>query len=113
MSIFLIVFFISVLLYADAFKSIEQIMKLNGVIEKAAVLADETFYDKYVSEYVKVWQKSFFASIAEFDPLELDNYNESGFFVFTTCCIFNIILLLNLLISIVNMNYENVSGAKD
>ena len=113
MAVFLIVFFISVLLYADAFKSIEQIMQLNGTVEAVAVAADASFYTKYCSQYVKDWQKSFFASIAEFDPLGLDDWDENGFFVFFTCCIFNIIVMLNMLISIVNANYEEVSGAKD
>ena len=113
MAVFLIVFFISVLLYADAFKSINQIMQIKGTIEAVEVAADATFYQKYVSQYVKDWQKSFFASIAEFDPLGLDDWDANGFFVFTTCCIFNIIVMLNLLISIVNANFEEVAGAKD
>ena len=49
MAVFLIVFFISVLLYADAFKSITQIMKINGTIEAVALAADASFYTKYCS----------------------------------------------------------------
>ena len=49
MAVFLIVFFISVLLYADAFKSINQIMQIKGTIEAVEVAADATFYQKYVS----------------------------------------------------------------
>ena len=44
MAVFLVVFFISVLLYADAFKSIEKIMEINGVVEKVSFAADATFY---------------------------------------------------------------------
>lgn len=44
--------------------------------------------------------------------IDLDNYREQDYFVFFICCIFNIILLFNLLIAIISKTFEDVSEAQ-
>ena len=66
-----------------------------------------------MKDYALAWQKSFLTALGEFD----DNYKDGSirdldWFVFLLCAIFNIILLLNLLIAIVNETYNNVSATK-
>ena len=51
-------------------------------------------------------------ALGEFDTDNLELYREIDWFIFFLCCIFNIILLLNLLIAIISETYTNVSMVK-
>ena len=42
----------------------------------------------------------------------MEFYREGDWFVFFLCCMFNIILLLNLLIAIISETYERISETK-
>ena len=55
-----------------------------------------------------MWQKSFLVSLGEFDP-NLEYYREQDWIVFLLCCIFNIIVLLNLLIAIISETFTKIS----
>ena len=59
--------------------------------------------------YFKSWQKSFLTALGDFGELNLDLYREGDWLIFFLCCIFNIILLLNLLIAIISETYTNIS----
>ena len=111
MGTFLAVLLIGVLAFADAFKSIERIMVITGKLDAEPENLNATFFEKYMQNYVKNWQKSFLAALGEFDG-DLDKYREIDWFVFLLCAIFNIILLLNLLIAIISETYTRVSDTK-
>ena len=51
-------------------------------------------------------------ALGEFDE-NVANYREIDWIIFILCCIFNIIVLLNLLIAIISETYENFSENKD
>ena len=109
MTIFMIVFFIGVFAFADALKSVDQVLVINGSIEAEEIPEDATTYEKYIEGYVKAWQGSFVLSLGEF-PGNLEFYRESDWLVFFLACIFNIILLLNLLIAIISETFAAVAG---
>ena len=108
MTIFMIVFFIGVFAFADALKSVDQVLVINGSIEAEEIPEDATTYEKYIEGYVKAWQGSFVLSLGEF-PGNLEFYRESDWLVFFLACIFNIILLLNLLIAIISETFGAVA----
>ena len=53
MQYFLVVLFIGVLGFADAFKSIEMIMIIKGTAEAAEVAENAGLYDKYFKSYIQ------------------------------------------------------------
>lgn len=61
--------------------------------------------------YVIAWQKSFLVALGEFDE-NLDFYREEDWLVFLLCCLFNIIVLLNLLIAIISETYTRIADLK-
>ena len=107
---FMIVLIIGVFAFADAFLSIDEIMFINGDRERGEENPNATMYEKYGQQYVQSWQRSFLISLGEFDE-NMEFYRESDWLVFFICCIFNIILLLNLLIAIISETYETISTA--
>ena len=54
------------------------------------------------------WQKSFLTALGDFDS-NLEFYREGDWLIFFLCCIFNIILLLNLLIAIISETFATIS----
>ena len=50
-------------------------------------------------------------ALGEFED-NLDKYREIDWIIFLICCIFNIILLLNLLIAVISETYERVSAER-
>ena len=113
MQYFLVVLFIGVLGFADAFKSIEMIMIINGKVEAEEVAEDAGLYEKYFKSYIQALQKSFLTALGEFDDSVTDgSMREGDWIVFLLCAIFNIILLLNLLIAIISETYTDVSATK-
>lgn len=109
MTIFMIVFFIGVFAFADALISVDQVLVLNGSIEAAEIPENASNYEKYIQGYVRAWQGAFVLSIGEF-PGNLEFYRESDWLVFFIACIFNIILLLNLLIAIISETFAEVAS---
>lgn len=61
--------------------------------------------------YVFAWQKSFLVALGEFDD-NLEFYREEDWLVFLLCCLFNIIVLLNLLIAIISETYTRIADLK-
>ena len=61
--------------------------------------------------YVIAWQKSFLVALGEFDE-NLAFYREEDWLVFLLCCLFNIIVLLNLLIAIISETYTRIADLK-
>ena len=104
---FLLVLTIGILSFADAFESIEVALKLEGLIEADTVEVEGNTYEMYIRNYVVAWQKSFLASMGEFGFIE--DYREIDFFVFLLCCLFNIIVLMNLLIAIISETYARIA----
>ena len=108
MASFMIVYVIGVIAFADAFLSIEYILTLEGLIAPIPFDSESSSYNKYFKGYVLMWQKSFLVSLGEFDP-NLEFYREQDWIVFLLCCIFNIIVLLNLLIAIISETFTKIS----
>ena len=59
MTVFMIVLFVGVFAFADAFSSINKVLELNGSIEIEEIPEDATIYLKYWQVYVVSWQNSF------------------------------------------------------
>ena len=120
MKYFLVVLLIGVIAFADAFKSIDKILSLKAAelapeaaAAEAAEAVEVEFYDKYVKDYALAWQKSFLTALGEFDENYKDGtIRDADWFVFLLCAIFNIILLLNLLIAIVNETYNTITATR-
>ena len=109
---FLMIFFFGICAFADAFESISTVLHIKGDIELTAADPDATFYEKYIKAYILTWQRSFLVALGEFDP-NLEFYREIDWFVFFIFCIFNMIVLLNLLISIIGEIYGKYSAIRD
>ena len=103
---FLIIFFIGVVAFADAFLSIDAKISIKAGTETESE-EDQDFYEKYLYEYVEAVKYSFFAALGNID-LEL-NYDNVDWLIIVFLCIFNIIVLLNLLIAIISETFSNIS----
>ena len=107
MSYFLIVFFLGVFCFADAFLSVELIMVLNGTKPRVIVAEDADLYDRYLAEYIIAIKSSFLTAFGEFDG-DIMEYRNADWVVFLLCVMFNVIVLLNLLIAIVSQTYAEM-----
>lgn len=56
---FLIIFFLGIFAFSDAFLSIAKVLELRGIVEPKAVSKDADFYEKYLEDYVTSTKKSF------------------------------------------------------
>ena len=111
MRTFMVVLTIGIIAFADAFLSIDQIMVLRGLVEQPEIDPEAHWYFKFFKTYVVAWQNSFQVALGNGNN-DLDNYREFDWFVFLLCCIFNIIIMLNLLIAIISETYQNVADEK-
>ena len=109
MTVFMVILFIGVFAFADAFHSVDKVLELNELIDPYEVPDGAGNYEKYWKNYIVSWQKSFLTALGEFDG-NLEFYRESDWLIFFICCIFNIILLLNLLIAIISETFANVAA---
>ena len=55
MTTFMIVLFIGVFAFADAFVSIDKVLEIKGLIEPAEFPLDATTYEKYWQGYIHSW----------------------------------------------------------
>lgn len=108
---FLMVLIMGIFAFADAFRAIERVLVLEGHLEAHKSTAETGFFEAYLSVPVKQWQKTFLVSIGEF-PGELENYSEFDWIIFFTASMFNLIIMLNLLISIISETYANISSIR-
>ena len=113
MTYFLVVFFIGVLAFGDAFLSIEQgiLLRSPGSAADVPQELDGTFYEKYLEDYVASIKASFLVALGEF-AIPLEEYDDIDFCFFALCVIFNIIVLLNLLIAIISETYEDIAATQ-
>ena len=113
---FLIIYFIGVFAFADAFESIEQLLVIQRRVEPVSHMPyqedGENFYVKYFSTYVRAIQTSFLTSLGEHNP-NLDKYREIDWLVFFISVFMNIIILMNLLIAIISETYTRISLKQD
>ena len=112
MSYFLIVFFLGVFCFADAFLSVDVIMTLNGTKTHIHASEDADLYDRYLEEYVKAIKSSFLTAFGGFDE-NIMEYRNADWLVFLLCVMFNVIVLLNLLIAIVSQTYSDMKEEED
>ena len=105
---FLVIFFLGVFAFADAFLSVDKIMFMNGKKEQALVGNDADIYDLYLVDYVTAIKNSFLTAFGGFDEQLLD-YRNADWLVFLMCVMFNVIVLLNLLIAIVSQTFADVN----
>jgi len=63
----------------------------------------------YLKSYVHYWVKSYNTILGQFDPRVDEFYEPKDWLVFLLCTLFNLILLLNLLISIISMTLTDIS----
>ena len=108
MGVFAVILIIGIFAFADAFQSIDYILQLRGEIDIREIPENANFYEKYGQGYVISWQKAFMYAMGEFDG-NMDFFRESDWLVFFLSCIFNIILLLNLLIAILSKTFDDIT----
>ena len=110
MKMFLMVLFIGVLAFADAFSSINETMVLRGDVKPRLIPNDASDYQKYVQNYINAIENSFLVALGDFSfKVNIHSMNDFEWLIFTLCCVFNIILLLNLLIAIISETYTRIS----
>jgi len=68
-------------------------------------------FEAYLKEPVTAWQKSFLVALGEFHG-ELEHYPAFDWVVFFLAAFFNLIVMLNLLISIISETYTNISESR-
>ena len=54
-------------------------------------------------------QSSFLIALGDFGNIDLAHYREIDWVIFVLCCVFNIIVLLNLLIAIISETYTRIA----
>ena len=95
MSFFLVVFFVLVLAFGDAFYT-----EANAQTE-----------DNFIENWTDALLFSYINAIGDFDT---ENFHGSlPWILFFICTIFNLIVLLNLLIAIISDTYETVTATKE
>ena len=109
MKIFLVVFFIGAIAFADAFVSIAEKIRIKSGDAKDE---SEDYYDSYFEAYVDAFKTSFTAALGDFTLMGIENYDNLDWFVFILLCIFNIIVLLNLLIAIISETFTKISDTQ-
>ena len=110
MKYFLIVLFIGVFAFADAYLSINYKISLDQPKDTSELATTVVSVDA-IDAYVEQLKVSFLVSLGDFG-IGLDKYDNIDFLVFMMCVIFNIIVLFNLLIAIISETYSNVSATK-
>ena len=108
MGVFAVVLTIGIFAFADAFQSIDIKLVLKGGIDARELPEDADLYEKYVQGYVISWQKAFMYAMGEFDG-NMEHFNEADWLVFFLSCVFNIIVLLNLLIAILSKTFDDIN----
>ena len=110
MGVFAVILIIGIFAFADAFQSIDYILQIRGEegFEPREIPENANIYEKYGQGYVLAWQKAFMYAMGEFDG-NMDYFRESDWLVFFLSCIFNIILLLNLLIAILSKTFDDIT----
>ena len=113
MTAFLLLLFIGILAFADGIKSIRQILYTGGTLDRVVNLETEPkgfieFMSTYFGEWHNAMRTTYYISIGDFDADEMNQYSFWAWPVFFWCTIFNIIILLNLLIAIVNDIFNRV-----
>ena len=108
MGVFAVILIIGIFAFADAFQSIDYILMLRKEIEPREIPENANLYEQYVQSYVLSWQKAFMYAMGEFDG-NMEFFRESDWLVFFLSCIFNIILLLNLLIAILSKTFDDIT----
>lgn len=118
---YLLVLFIGVNAFADAFQSIAQIVyvKTASLEDEAEILEppfDKTkeiggfwdWKDVYMGEYIFHWKNSFITGIGGFDPGQTTYYTDSQWLLFFTCILFNVVVLANLFLAVVGQIFGEV-----
>ena len=106
---FLVVLAIGIFAFADAFFAIERILMLQGDIPPVRLTDDMTIFERYIAGPVRAWQSSYLVTLGDFSD-ELEFYGEYEWIVFFLATVFNLIIMLNLLISIIGETYGTISA---
>ena len=112
MVVFLLIFFIGIVAFADAFRAINKILEINWRIEPRFPIDQDIFFEKYFRESTDVVKSTILIAIGVFDDSNQEVMGKGEWLVFLLCCIFNLVLLLNLLVAVINEIYERVSETK-
>lgn len=112
---FMLVFFIGVLAFTDAFLSVESLYAYSSqtsVIKRGEIglnMNDGHYFDVIFKPYFDSFRKSFLVALGEFGEYpDLMNWPEGHFLIFMICCLFNLIVLLNLLIAIISETFTTI-----
>ena len=108
MGVFAVILTIGIFAFADAFQSIDTVLVIRTDIDPRELPENATLYEIYVQSYIIYWQKAFMYAMGEFDG-NMDYFREADWLVFFLSCIFNIILLLNLLIAILSKTFDDIT----
>ena len=72
-------------------------------------MGDGPYFDVVLKPYVDSFRKSFLAALGDFGGYpDLMDWPEGHFFIFMICCLFNLIVLLNLLIAIISETFTTI-----
>lgn len=66
----------------------------------------------WFGEWIRAIKTTYYWSLGNFDSDEADGYSFASWFIFFILTIFNIVILINLLIALVNEIYNVVSAQK-
>lgn len=114
---FVVVLLIGIIAFADTFYAIDRILIIQGY-ESDESLAhikfektdDMTLFDTYLAEPFKSLTTSLLVALGEFENIQLNLYNELDWIFFFLAAFFNLILMMNLLISIITETYTSISS---
>ena len=110
---FLLVFLMAVVAFTDSFNALDQKILINGSrhadFDGTAQELEETQVNELditllqnLNNWLNVWQMAFNASIGDFDHDNFfSHYGYIDWLIFFLSCLFLIILMLNLLISVI------------
>ena len=133
MRAFLLVLVVSVLAFADAFYSLDQTVKPEEGAEGAAEstesagrlledgnvvndLKDTSFGAWFLDlglEYIAQVEQAYLLTNGEFPLDKVGTYDKFGWGIFLLATIFNLIIMLNLLITIISEDFAAVIGIRD
>ena len=116
---FMLVFFIGVLAFTDAFLSVESLYayRTDSAIKRGEIglnMADGPYFDVVFRPYFDSFRKSFLVALGEFGEYpDLMDWPEGHFLIFMLCCLFNLIVLLNLLIAIISETFTTILASAE
>lgn len=124
---YLIVVFIGVFAFSDAFKSINQVLYIKSAESLAS--SDDNYMeplydrdldvssiydarDKYLGEFLMILRATFIGSVIGFEGEGTELWTDLQWFLYFVAIVFNAIVLMNILLALVGETFSEVHGKK-